>query len=220
MAACRQTVSLWASTPSTAEKMTTAPSSTRSDRSTSAVKSTWPGVSMMLIVIGCPCGVLPAAGDRRRDDRDAPLPLLFQVVGRRVSLVHVPHPVDLTGVVEDAFGGRGLAGVDVGNDADVADLAEVRLVGVAGHVRLFLFPAVPIHPTWSGGGKSSICWVCPSSARPRVSPDRSYSKFTARSPEAARVARARRRPGSSPRQLRSWLASRFPHAARRETLKA
>src|SRR5271157_1808020 len=48
--------------------------------------------------------------------------------------------MDLTGVVKDAFGGRGLAGVDVGNDADIADLAEVRRVGVAGHVRLFLFP--------------------------------------------------------------------------------
>ena len=54
LVACRQTVSLWASTPSTAENTTTAPSSTRSERSTSAVKSTCPGVSMMLIVIGCP----------------------------------------------------------------------------------------------------------------------------------------------------------------------
>ena len=114
-----------------------------------------------------PVGVLPAAGDRRRDDRDAPLPLLFQVVGRRVSLVHVPHPMDLTGVVEDAFGGRGLAGVDVGNDADIADLAEVRLVGVAGHVRLFLFPAVPIHPTWSGlaaGNPASVGFARPGPA--------------------------------------------------------
>ena len=54
LVACRQTVSLCASTPSTAEKTTTAPSRTRSERSTSAVKSTWPGVSMMLIVIGRP----------------------------------------------------------------------------------------------------------------------------------------------------------------------
>src|SRR3712207_7884811 len=43
--ACRQTVSLCASTPSTAENTTTAPSSTRKDRSTSAVKSTCPGRS-------------------------------------------------------------------------------------------------------------------------------------------------------------------------------
>ena len=38
-------------TPATAQSTSTAPSRTRSDRSTSTVKSTWPGVSMMLIVL-------------------------------------------------------------------------------------------------------------------------------------------------------------------------
>ena len=71
--------------------------------------------------------VLPAAGDRRRDDRDAPLALLLQIVGGGVALVDVSHPVDLAGVIEDPFRGGGLAGVDVGDDADVADPAEVRL---------------------------------------------------------------------------------------------
>jgi hypothetical protein len=47
--ACRHTVSVWGSTPATESKTATAPSSTRSERSTSMVKSTWPGVSMMLI---------------------------------------------------------------------------------------------------------------------------------------------------------------------------
>ncbi len=46
--ACRQTVSDWGWTPATASNTATAPSRTRSERSTSAVKSTWPGVSMML----------------------------------------------------------------------------------------------------------------------------------------------------------------------------
>ena len=59
--ACLQTVSLCASTPSTAEKTTTAPSRTRSERSTSAVKSTWPGVSMMLIVTSFHRQVIAAA---------------------------------------------------------------------------------------------------------------------------------------------------------------
>ena len=45
------TVSLWTSTPPTAQNTPMAPSRTRSDRSTSAVKSTWPGVSMMLMVV-------------------------------------------------------------------------------------------------------------------------------------------------------------------------
>ncbi len=49
LSAWRQTVSDWGSTPATPSKTVTAPSSTRKDRSTSMVKSTWPGVSMMLI---------------------------------------------------------------------------------------------------------------------------------------------------------------------------
>ena len=48
--AWRHTVSDCGSTPATPSKTATAPSSTRSDRSTSTVKSTWPGVSMMLMV--------------------------------------------------------------------------------------------------------------------------------------------------------------------------
>ena len=44
-----QTVSDWTSTPPTAQKTPTAPSRTRRERSTSAVKSTWPGVSMMVM---------------------------------------------------------------------------------------------------------------------------------------------------------------------------
>ena len=47
--AWRHTVSVWGSTPATASNTATAPSRTRRDRSTSTVKSTWPGVSMMLI---------------------------------------------------------------------------------------------------------------------------------------------------------------------------
>ncbi len=47
--AWRQTVSDCGSTPATPSKTTTAPSSTRRLRSTSTVKSTCPGVSMMLI---------------------------------------------------------------------------------------------------------------------------------------------------------------------------
>ena len=49
LSAWRQTVSDCGCTPATASNTATAPSSTRSERSTSAVKSTWPGVSMMLM---------------------------------------------------------------------------------------------------------------------------------------------------------------------------
>ena len=49
LSAWRQTVSDCGSTPETASKTATAPSRTRRLRSTSTVKSTCPGVSMMLI---------------------------------------------------------------------------------------------------------------------------------------------------------------------------
>ena len=58
--AWRHTVSVWGSTPATASNTATAPSSTRSDRSTSTVKSTWPGVSMMLIRWSCQMQVVAA----------------------------------------------------------------------------------------------------------------------------------------------------------------
>ncbi len=51
LSAWRHTVSDCGSTPDTASNTAQAPSSTRSERSTSAVKSTWPGVSMMLILM-------------------------------------------------------------------------------------------------------------------------------------------------------------------------
>ena len=47
-------------TPATAQSTSTAPSSTRSDRSTSTVKSTWPGVSMMLIFLSSQWTVVAA----------------------------------------------------------------------------------------------------------------------------------------------------------------
>ena len=49
LSAWRQTVSDCGCTPATESNSATAPSSTRSERSTSTVKSTCPGVSMMLM---------------------------------------------------------------------------------------------------------------------------------------------------------------------------
>ena len=51
LSAWRQTVSDCGSTPPTEQNSAIAPSSTRRLRSTSTVKSTWPGVSMMLICV-------------------------------------------------------------------------------------------------------------------------------------------------------------------------
>ena len=80
-----------------------------------------------------PGGVLPVAGDRRGDDRDSALLFLFEVVGGGGPLVHVAHAVDLARVVQDPLGRRRLAGVDVGDDADVAECSQPRRGGVAVH---------------------------------------------------------------------------------------
>ena len=57
--ACLQTVSDCGSTPDVPQKTTTAPSNTLSDRSTSIVKSTCPGVSIILILCWEYCCSIP-----------------------------------------------------------------------------------------------------------------------------------------------------------------
>ena len=59
--ACRHTVSDWGCTPATASSTTIPPSNTLRLRSTSAVKSTWPGVSMMFILCSFQKQVVAAA---------------------------------------------------------------------------------------------------------------------------------------------------------------
>ena len=54
------------------------------------------------------------------------------VVGLGGALVHGAEAVRGAGVVEDVLGGRRLAGVDVGDDAEVANLAQVDAF-VGGH---------------------------------------------------------------------------------------
>ncbi len=71
--------------------------------------------------------VAPVAGRRRRGDGDAALLFLLHPVHHRRALVHLAHLMGLAGVVEDAFGGRRLAGIDVGHDADVARLVDREL---------------------------------------------------------------------------------------------
>src|SRR5918999_1792723 len=95
LSAWRQTVSDCGSTPATPSKTTTAPSSTRRLRSTSTVKSTWPGVSMMLM-------------------RWSP----------QNALVALADLVDLLRVEEDPLGHGRLARVDVGDDSNVPRLRE------------------------------------------------------------------------------------------------
>ena len=71
--------------------------------------------------------VFPAKADAGRVDRDAALLLLGIEVGDGGPLVDVAHLVAGFGVVQHPLGDGGLAGVDVGNDADVADACVAAL---------------------------------------------------------------------------------------------
>src|SRR5438132_13325824 len=73
---------------------------------------------------------VPKRGSRGRRDGDAALLLLLHPVHRRGTFVHFADLVALAGVIEDALGGRGLAGIDVRHNTEVA----VVLYGMnAGH---------------------------------------------------------------------------------------
>ena len=63
--------------------------------------------------------VPPFAGGGRRRDRDAALLFLFHVVHDGGAFMNFADLVGTAGVVEDAFSRSGLAGIDVGHDADV-----------------------------------------------------------------------------------------------------
>ena len=92
----------------------TAPSSTRSERSTSMVKSTWPGR-----VDDVDAGVAPEAGGRGRGDGDAALLLLLHPVHRRGALVDLADLVVHARVEQDPLGRRGFTRIDVRHDPDV-----------------------------------------------------------------------------------------------------
>ena len=110
-------------TPSTAEITSTAPSSTLSTRSTSAMKSGWPGVSIRLTVTSS-----IANDDDRRLDRDAALALERQRVGLRRAVVDAADLVDDTGGVEQPLGERRLTGVYMRQDPQVQRFCEARVI--------------------------------------------------------------------------------------------
>ena len=68
----------------------------------------------------------PHRGGGGGADRDAALLLLDHEVHGCRAVVDFAQLVGFSAVVEDAFAGRGLAGVDVRHDADVADEVEGR----------------------------------------------------------------------------------------------
>ena len=69
--------------------------------------------------------VFPEAGHGGRRDGDAAFLFLFHPVSGRSAVVRFADLVVHTRVEQDALGSSGLAGINVGHDADVADLAKV-----------------------------------------------------------------------------------------------
>ena len=103
-----------ACTPSTAEITSTAPSSTLNTRSTSAMKSGWPG--RVDQVDG------DVVDDERHDgglDRDAALPFERQGIGLGTAVIDAADLVDDTGGVEQPLGEGRLTGVYMRQDPQV-----------------------------------------------------------------------------------------------------
>ena len=69
--------------------------------------------------------IVPAKRDAGGSNGDAALLLLGIEIGDRGPFIDVAHLVAGTGIEQHPLGDRGLAGVDVGNDADVAELGEI-----------------------------------------------------------------------------------------------
>src|SRR5690349_6986342 len=67
---------------------------------------------------------VPGAADRRREDRDAAVALLRVEVGDGRAVVDLTAPVRGAGGEQDPLGDSGLARVDMGEDAQVADGGE------------------------------------------------------------------------------------------------
>ncbi len=107
-----------ASTPWAASTTSTAPSHAWSERETSYVKSTWPGVSIRFSSWPFHCDA-----DRLGLDRDPALALeLHRVEHLRAHLATGHRVRDL----ENAVGERRLAVVDVRDDREVADSVQVH----------------------------------------------------------------------------------------------
>ena len=104
-------------TPSTEDSTSTAASRTTRERSTSAMKSGWPG--------GVEEVDVEVAERERGDggaDRDSAPALERHRVGARGAGVDAAGRVELTRLVQQAFGQAGLAGVNVRDDSEVESM--------------------------------------------------------------------------------------------------
>ena len=107
-------------------------------------------------------GVAPVAGGGGRRDRDAALLLLRHPVHRGRAVVRLTDLVVDACIEQDALGGRGLAGVDVGHNADVSGHLKRN---VSGHNFLLKTGNRAINTC----SARKPCWPRPSCAYPRAS---------------------------------------------------
>ena len=71
--------------------------------------------------------LVPVSCRRSRRNGDATLLLLLHPIHRRGTFVHFADFVALAGIIKDALGGRGLAGVDMRHDTEVAVISDWML---------------------------------------------------------------------------------------------
>ena len=84
---------------------------------------------------------VPEGRGRSRGDGDPALLLLLHPVHRRGTFVHFADLVALAGIIKNALGGRGLAGVDMRHDTEVAVVLDGML---AGHGLFLTIPFVSL----------------------------------------------------------------------------
>src|SRR5204863_9278876 len=104
--------------------------------------------------------IAPEAGRRRRRDGDTALLFLLHPVHDGGAFVHFADLVCDPGIEQDPLGGRGLAGLDVRHDADVACLGEGYLPWHDWTLRLSAEP--------TSDNAQTPCSLRPSGACPRA----------------------------------------------------
>jgi hypothetical protein len=108
-----------------------APSSTRIERSTSIVKSTCPGVSMILnAMLGeILAHAFPEACGRRRCNGDTTFLFLLHPVHGGRAVMNFANLVIDAGIKQNTLGGSGLSGVDMRRNSDIAIAVDGSLAG-------------------------------------------------------------------------------------------
>ena len=90
------------------------------------------------VLVGGILGIVPHTSGSRRSDGDAALLLLDHPVHGSRAFMGLTNTMGLTGVEQDALGGRGLTGVDMSHDTDVAQL----LKGMTARHKFLLLSAI------------------------------------------------------------------------------